>query len=79
GYQVGQISGYTQRCCVHGPSKPALVSISQLPDFIVDDVNSAKIDEDHESAKIVEKHKSAKIVEGYESAENIEAFESEWT
>ncbi|KAF8937398.1 hypothetical protein BGZ58_002761 [Dissophora ornata] len=40
---VGRITGYTQRCCVHGPSKPVSMDISELPDFIVDDVNSAKI------------------------------------
>ncbi|KAG0198317.1 hypothetical protein BGX28_008256 [Mortierella sp. GBA30] len=46
----GLITGYTQRCCVHGPRKPALVDINQLPDFIVDDVISAKTD-DEEHAK----------------------------
>ncbi|KAF9276974.1 hypothetical protein BGZ74_003479, partial [Mortierella antarctica] len=45
GYHVDQISGYTQRCCVHGPRKPVLVNTSQLPDFIVDDVNSAEADD----------------------------------
>ncbi|GJJ75149.1 hypothetical protein EMPS_07507 [Entomortierella parvispora] len=34
---------YTQRCCMHGPSKDILqlVKSEQLPDFIVDDVNLA--------------------------------------
>ncbi|KAG0343870.1 hypothetical protein BG005_002154 [Podila minutissima] len=41
GYHGDQISGYTQRCCMHGPTPPVLVNLSQLPDFIVDDVNSA--------------------------------------
>ncbi|KAF9349934.1 hypothetical protein BGX26_011841 [Mortierella sp. AD094] len=49
GYKVAQISGYIQRSCVHGPSKPALVSISQLPDFIVDDLNPSNIDGESES------------------------------
>ncbi|KAG0221253.1 hypothetical protein BGW41_007029 [Actinomortierella wolfii] len=39
-----QYSQYTQRCCLHGPKKPPLVTIDQLPDFIADDINSAKID-----------------------------------
>ncbi|KAF8927980.1 hypothetical protein BGZ47_001877 [Haplosporangium gracile] len=44
GYSVGQVGGYTQRCCTHGPSRtaPALVKINELPDFIMDDVVSAK-------------------------------------
>ncbi|KAG0280083.1 hypothetical protein BGZ96_001694 [Linnemannia gamsii] len=44
GYGVGQVGGYTQRCCTHGPKRtaPTLVNISDLPDFIVDDVTSAK-------------------------------------
>ncbi|KAF8932530.1 hypothetical protein BGZ47_011346 [Haplosporangium gracile] len=44
GYHVGQVTGDTQRCCIHGPSKPApaLMNISELPDFIADDVISTK-------------------------------------
>ncbi|KAF9322511.1 hypothetical protein BG006_002335 [Podila minutissima] len=44
GYHVDPISGYTQRCCMHGPTQPGPVNLSQLPDFIVDDVSSAEID-----------------------------------
>ncbi|KAF9560943.1 hypothetical protein EC968_005948 [Mortierella alpina] len=46
GYHVHQSSEYTERCCMHGPRKQALANISQLPDFIVDDVNSAMIDDE---------------------------------
>ncbi|KAF9114131.1 hypothetical protein BGW39_003483 [Mortierella sp. 14UC] len=46
GYHVGQITGYSERCCIHRPSQPALMNIGELPDFIVDDVKSAMIDAD---------------------------------
>ncbi|KAI1290525.1 hypothetical protein EDD11_009183 [Mortierella claussenii] len=46
GYHADYTSGYKQRCCLHGPKKLAPVDISQLPDFIMDDINSAKIDEE---------------------------------
>ncbi|KAG0001682.1 hypothetical protein BGZ79_004332 [Entomortierella chlamydospora] len=50
-YNDGQFSEYMERCCMHGSNKSALVSISQLPDFIADDVNSAKIDDDENENK----------------------------
>ncbi|CAO3570046.1 unnamed protein product [Mortierella alpina] len=39
---------HTCRCCVHGPVKfaPALTTINQLPEFIVNDLNSTKTDEE---------------------------------
>jgi hypothetical protein len=42
GYQVTEITGYSERCCIHRPRQSELMSIDQLPDFIVDDVKSAR-------------------------------------
>ncbi|KAF8937397.1 hypothetical protein EDD21DRAFT_10068 [Dissophora ornata] len=41
GHDAGQITGYTERCCMHASKLP--LNISELPDFIVDDVNSFMI------------------------------------
>ena len=43
---VNVSQSYTQRCCLHGPSKPAIMNIDQLPDFIIERLNSVKIDDD---------------------------------
>ncbi|KAF9114364.1 hypothetical protein BGX30_006625 [Mortierella sp. GBA39] len=43
GYPV-DIMGYTERCCIHRKSQSDLLTISELPAFIVDDVKSAMMD-----------------------------------
>ncbi|KAF9907556.1 hypothetical protein EC991_010852 [Linnemannia zychae] len=42
-YHVGDVTGYSERCCIHRPMQPVLTNIADLPDFIVDEVKSAKM------------------------------------
>ncbi|KAG0282345.1 hypothetical protein BGZ96_000580 [Linnemannia gamsii] len=46
GLGVGDTAGYSERCCIHRMVQSTLLTIDELPGFIVDDVMSAMTDDE---------------------------------